>query len=187
MTTKDKIWITRKCRIIMESRLKRYALIAEFLIPYYSLVIIALAIIPLTVVSNPDQKLFNLASIVGSIFILIISILFSSQKYELRSYLIKEQYIELNRLYDTVNTENEHEILQQYNDILKQTENHLEIDYIKLKINLKKDKDTMVMKPTASEQIKYYFLYTIKLISAIISFLAPFVLFIIWAMIYDEC
>jgi hypothetical protein len=163
----------------MESRLKRYALISEFLIPYYSLVIIALAIVPLAMTSNPNHKFFNLASLVGSVFILIISILLSSQKYELRAHLIKEQYIELNKLYDVINTENEHDIFQRYNDILKQTENHLETDFIKLKIQLKNDKNSSVEKPTRPEQIKYYFMYIIKLFLVVISFLVPLILFFI--------
>jgi hypothetical protein len=187
MATKDRIWVTRKCRILMESRLKRYALISEFLIPYYSLVIIALTIVPLMVTLNSDQKFFNLASLVGSLFILIISVLLSSQKYELRAHLIKEQYIELNKLYDIIDTENEHEISRQFNDILKQTENHLEADFIKLKIQLKNDKNSTIAKPTWLEQIKYYFIYIIKLFLVIVSFLAPLILFFIWAMIYVNC
>jgi len=132
----DKIWETRKSRINQEKRLLHYATISEFIIPWYSIVLIAITINPF-----PQRKeIANYSSIIGSIIILVVSIIISSKDFKLRAKEVKSIYIQLDKLYHQAKSiellrGDINEVFVEYSSILDNTENHSTDDYMKLRID----------------------------------------------------
>lgn len=134
----DRMWITRKARINMEKRLLLDLRIYTYLIPWYSVVLIAVSVLPSTV----NDTLKNSISVLGSIIILVASLLLSQRDYRQECRLIKEQYIKIaNLINDAVTAETNNEstdaIENEYSLLLQSTENHSEYDYKKVVIECK--------------------------------------------------
>lgn len=128
----EKIWVTRIIRINTEKRFINNALIADWIIPYYSLNFIILSILPFT----RTREYINCVSIIGSLVILIASIVISSYQFRLRAYKMKNHYIKLDELYRKANQndlkkEEEDQIFIDYERELKTVENHNDYDFLK--------------------------------------------------------
>ncbi len=166
----DRIWKTKKIRINTESRLLENSIIYEIIIPLYSLFFILLVILP----GGEDSNCIKIFSIAGSLIILIASIIASNQNYQLRAYKMKQHYIMLDKLYiKIVNTNDENKkekIFYKYLKELENVENHIDYDYKKTIISLRKDKNCTFPKPTFSEMILFYMII-IKRWSIIVFFL----------------
>ena len=139
----QRIWKTRKIRIQTEQRLLRNALIADCVIPFYSLSFIIISIFP----NNNNNKIANSISIIGSLWILIASIIISMQQYRLRAYKMKNHYIKLDRLYRRASKEGleeqeEDKISKYYENELQLVENHSRGDYLIVYNGLSKDKES---------------------------------------------
>ncbi len=129
----DRMWITRKVRINMEKRLNFNYKICTYLIPWYSILLIAVSIIP----SNVDSSIRNTFSVLGSIIVLVVSLLLSQKDFKQECRQVKEQYISIGKLIsDAYSAENRNDstanIEDQYDQLLRETENHSEYDYKKV-------------------------------------------------------
>lgn len=124
----DRIWETRKCRINLERRLLSYARLTEWLIPWYSVTLIAIAMLPVA-----QKSMISLASTIGAVLILAASIITSSQNYRLRALQIRQQYVEMDRLrlrlLETKGAARS-ALVEQYEKELAATENHSNWDYL---------------------------------------------------------
>jgi hypothetical protein len=153
----DKIWETKKTRINTENRLKRYSKCALWFIPYYSIYIIFISIFP----KFESNKQIQVLSIIGSIVILVISIITSLQKYDLCAHKFKIQYLALDSLYNKYkDTKYDNaKVIKEYSEILSETENHETIDYIRLIVSRRKQ-ETTLEKPVLWH-FMYLYLYSI--------------------------
>jgi hypothetical protein len=152
-SVEDRIWETRKARINLERRLISYARLIDWLIPWYSVVLIALAIIPF-----PEHRNFANVSTVGAVLILVASVIASSQNYRIRALQIREQYIELDEIHYklTKSTDDERErLVALYHERLKSTENHSNWDYLLLKVQCRNQRECSVPKPNFGEMVLY--------------------------------
>lgn len=150
----DKIWETRKCRINMEARLIRYSYVSDFLIPWYSLSLILLTLLAW----RSPVPFSDVGAVFGSVFILVFSIVGSSGKFRVRAREIKDQYIELDRLYSVskrMESDNQDpfdsDVFREYQSLLKATPNHREIDYSRLKITLRNSTKKSLDPPRLSD------------------------------------
>jgi hypothetical protein len=183
----DRIWETRKCRINYEKRLLNYMRFMELVIPFYSIFLIALSIISL----SSNNRIINFSSIIGSISILIISIIGSNKDYKGKAKEIKNQYISLEKLlFDSNKAEDRNDnekILQiekEYIEILRNTDNHSEFDFLKLKnecLSLKRENKALeftVPIPSFFEKCKYRLIQFGTLLIISIIFILPIIIVI---------
>lgn len=137
------IWITRKCRINASERLLKSAKFVEFLNVYYSIFVITLSL--LSLIEKNDQ--FSFASIVLSIALTISIVYANATGLRDRSLTLKNNYIDLQQLLDQLSyikdteTEKIFTISCKYAELLKSTENHLNIDLYNVKISSVSDDD----------------------------------------------
>lgn len=132
----NNIWTTRKCRINASERLLRSAKFVEFLNVYYSIFLIILSLFSL--IKHNDN--FSLVSIILSIILTISIIYANATGLRDRSTALKQNYIDLQILLDQLflmeTPNNQKELLsisEKYAELLKMSENHLSIDFYKLK------------------------------------------------------
>lgn len=150
------IWITRKCRINASERLLSSAKFIEFLNIYYSVFIITLSLF--SFLKHNDQ--FSFVSIVLSIALTISIVYANTTGLRERSAALKQNYIDLQVLLDQlsyINASETDEVLAincKYAELLKLSENHLNIDLYRLK-STSSEED---LKMNAIEWIKYILL-----------------------------
>ena len=171
----DRIWKTRKIRINTETRLNINAWIIDIIIPLYSLNLIVITILPL----NKNDIWISFISIVGSLVILIGSLITSNRNFKLRAFKMRLHYIKLDKLYTRINscTDAEKEkIYEEYLDELKTIENHSDFDYRKTLIKQKKDPDSKFPKPTNVEALIYYMFLIMRWILIISIFTIPVII-----------
>lgn len=148
------IWITRKCRINASERLLSHAKYIEILNVYYSIFVITLSLISLTMQDNS----LSIISLVCSIALTISIIYANSAGYRDRSTLLKQNYIELQLLLDQLSCTNGDDVKQimnisaKYAELLKASENHIPIDLYRLKAN-SSDSDFAL---SSKEKFYYY-------------------------------
>lgn len=140
---KKRIWVTKKSRMEAEARLKRSDFETQILVIYYTFVVLAFSIATL-VSLNETISLFT---VIASVGLFGASIFISAAKYKERSLGYKNSYIELTRLEFKLKsllrkeetTDEEllmrlEEVEQEYYQVLEKTENHDDIDYIRVLI-----------------------------------------------------
>ncbi len=140
---KNKIWITRKCRINASQRLKLVDLVSKLLISYFTIVILSFSI---WVLYNPnDQSHLAFITIIASLLIYGGSMGINSLNFKERFLSLKECYIELDKLYNDLevleirlSSTEVNNMLKEFTSIrdkyeywLKKVENHLSYDYLK--------------------------------------------------------
>ncbi len=182
MNLSDKIWITRKTRIITEKRLRRNAILSEFSIIFFSLFIVFFSIWNFL---HPSQNI-NLLLIYGAITLLAVSIFLSSQRFNERALAIRNCYIRLNELYFKVknaeeveNSESIQQFVTSYNDILLNIENHSEYDYLCLRYSLRNNQDTTLPSFSWIDYFNFLVEKLIRLVLIILLFSLPFTLLMI--------
>lgn len=151
----DKIWETRKARINAEQRLLRYQNLSDWLVPWISANLIIINLLP----NASSNKYISIFNIYLSIIILIASIIINSKQFAVRAFNMKAHYIKLDSLLYKIKSDEKNISLyeEEYNSLLNQIENHARIDYLKLAIELKNNKDTTVNKLTWKDKLYYYF------------------------------
>lgn len=148
------IWITRKCRINASERLLDRARYIEVLNVYYSIFVISLSLISLT----EHNDMLSMISLICSIALTISIIYANTAGYRERSFSLKQDYIELQLLLDRLtciddtDTEAIKSISDQYAELLKSSENHVQMDLYRLKDH-SSDKEMML---SSSEKRNYY-------------------------------
>lgn len=182
----DRIWITRKSRIIAEQRFLRANSISNFLVIWYSFTLMVVTIWNL---KYPNDYL-NIFLIFGSIAVLIASVVVASQKYSERSLAMKNCYLKLDELYLKVKRAEgnlDEQLLQnlegEYLTIIQNVENHSDNDYLTLRFNLRNHKDTTFNKFNKFDYVQYYFEKFKGNFVIVLLFLLPFLLTYMWRLV----
>ncbi|GGJ64457.1 SLATT domain-containing protein [Virgibacillus salexigens] len=174
----NRIWVTKKARMEAEARMNRNDIFTQLLVNYYTFVVLAFSI--WTLVSQDSGM--SLLTVIASVGLFGVSIFVSSIGYREKALQFKESYLSLNQLEFELkdllrSTATDNDMLsaelrkfeRQYSEILTKSENHIDIDYIK--VQLKHDK-----KLTSGEFIKYYIHNIIYYFFSSILILAPVIL-----------
>lgn len=171
----NKVWVTRKSRILAESRVLHRNGLSSFLLIWYSFFLICYSILELEklIISEfPLTLMMSIGVFVMSIYIPTIGYAEKSQNYK-RSYIKLESIesrledliilIENKQITDNIAQTKYKKLKKEYNNNLKETLNHLDIDYIKLKQQLNRSlslKEILLV----LRSYFYLFLYGISLI-----------------------
>lgn len=141
----NRIWITKKSRIESEKRLNKNHMFSQFLINYYTVVILGLSIWGLVIIEKSLSSKVSLLTVIASVCLFGISLFVSSFNYREKALQFKNSYLSLNELETNLDylIESDMDINQiqmefkelkkQYNAILEKTENHETIDYLVVK------------------------------------------------------
>jgi hypothetical protein len=142
------IWVTRKCRINASERLLSTAKYIETLNVCYSIFVILLSMLSLK--ENNDQISFT--GLTSSIVLTILIIYANATNFRERSSALKQNYINLQLLLDRLtNIEASDvdaimEVDEKYAELLKTSENHIDMDMYKLKSSASDPDLTMTRK-----------------------------------------
>jgi hypothetical protein len=159
----NRIWITKRCRTITEKRLKSKSCISEILIIYYSFLLVVVSIYGLAF-PNDHTSMLNMLLALGSIAVLIISVVISGRKYAERALEMRICYTDLDLIYEKcLKAENNNEdnqlleIHESYSRILRSIENHSDYDYLSLRYAHRNDIKFTQSKLSCSEILFYYY------------------------------
>lgn len=182
----DKIWVTRKARIYTEQRLLNSNSISNFLIVWYSLILVFLTIWNL---EYPNEYI-NIFLVFGSIALLIASTVVTSQKYLERSLAVRNCYVKLDELYSKViiaeqkeNVDQIQELKTEYSAIIQNVENHSDYDYLCLRFSLRNNKKTTLPEFNWVNCLIYIFNKIWRYLITFLYFVLPFGLAYIWGLI----
>lgn len=165
----DKIWITRKCRINSSERLILTNRIAQFLINYFTLVVLSISI--WTLYNNDESSQLSFITVIASLFLFAGTIGVNSLNYKERIVSLKSCYIKLDeligdleilknefpQLHRDIVRERFEIIRSSYQKILEEVENHNSYDYLKFQVSQKDIRRKL-------DYVKYgfrYFKYTL--------------------------
>ena len=171
------IWKTRKCRILSSERLNENERFCRFISIYYSILTTILTIINM---NSIESKNLDIVILIASIAVTNFLLYLDTQNYKERYLALKKNYLDLDKLQiriksleNTEDIEKYSEIALEYNNLLREVENHKEYDYIKLALSTKELKDDIDLK----KKIIYYskFILNWLLKSAVIILPAIFV------------
>lgn len=172
----NKIWFTYSARIKAHKRISQNNLFANLLLCLYSL---SATICSVAALSNGSflGRNTSILLIVLSLIIFIFSLLLGSYNFSLRAYLMRDNYIDLQELYnkleysDDLDFDSLKKYVEEYSSILRRYENHSSIDDISHRFSTKTTRDL-----TVCEYI-YFFIYkTSRFLFYFILFLFPLVL-----------
>ncbi|MDR6720111.1 SLATT domain-containing protein [Paenibacillus sp. 2003] len=147
----NRIWMTKKSRMEAEARMNKNNIFSQFLVNYYTFVVLAFSIISLL---EKNSDIIALMTVIASVGLFGTTLFLTSMAYKEKAMQYKDSYLSLTELEtdlkhilreDKEDSEviNNLQILERrYNEILAKTDNHSEVDYIKvqLKISSKIDK-----------------------------------------------
>lgn len=172
----NKIWITRKSRIEASERLLRNDFHSHIIINLYATLLVIISVYDLY-----STKIdLSLLAVIGSILVLTTSIFISSKNFRERSNFLKTCYIKLDKLQTKINslTDSEKEsrileISEEYNDILLNSENHLPVDFTKIKLSIPKQNREKSTKISTTELISFYIYSFLRISCLIILYFLP--------------
>lgn len=168
----DDIWRTRKCRIIASERLNSNERFCRFMSIYYSILTTVLTIINMFGEENKNIDILILVvSIAATNFLLYLD----TQNYKDRYLSLKKNYLDLAKLQIKINSVDNkenmdvyNEIALEYNELLREVENHKEYDYIKLQLETKNLKNEVSTKNKIIYYSKVIFNWILKMILVVI-------------------
>lgn len=140
----NKIWLTRKARIKAAERLERFDFLAQILVNYYTLFIVALSI--WTLYDSTNAQLISVITIIASVLLFGLSIFVTSRNFKGRSLTFKDCYIKLDELYtegellkssQSLTIQNTLDLQKEYNKILNGIENHTTLDFLNVLNDIK--------------------------------------------------
>ncbi|PEK86906.1 SLATT domain-containing protein [Bacillus mycoides] len=151
----NKIYVTKKSRMIAEARMNDNHVFSQFLVNYYTFVVLALSIAILII--EDKNKAISLLTVIASVGLFGVSLFLSNMSYKERALKYKESYLSLGELESKLslllrkNNLNSTQMIdvfekyqQEYHNILSKTDNHDEIDYIKVKIDQGPNQDFII-------------------------------------------
>ena len=175
----DKVWITRKCRINSEKRLKRDEHISQILQLYYSSLLVLFSVYNLAYESSNT----NLLLVMGSIIVLVSTVYLYSHNYNERALIMRNCYIRLDEIYyKALRAEKKDEkdsvkqLLDEYTSILMNIENHSEYDYLCVRYSLNNDPKATLPKFTKRDWISYYWAKIWRFLFLLIFATLPFII-----------
>ncbi|SKB02087.1 hypothetical protein SAMN02745166_03538 [Prosthecobacter debontii] len=139
-----KLWVTKGSRFCAAQRLEKISDASTTAITFLTAYLIIIGLVPVFMPSVNEKvppSLLGLSSVGISILVLAYSLLESSRRYALRSYLYHDCAIQVGKLYDALRQAKELEedstkrasairqITQDYERTLDRYENHTPIDY----------------------------------------------------------
>lgn len=136
---KDKIYITRRCRIVASERFKNWDSKISIINVYYSVILLIISIVSFSSSTTTENSLqLSIATTTTSILVFAFSMVALSMQFKDRYYNFKTCYIKLDDLLKSLNTAKPDKlndtfvlVYDQYNDILNTFENHSTLDYYK--------------------------------------------------------
>jgi hypothetical protein len=126
---RDKVWFTYKARIQAHIRLSWLEFHSQLLLVWYAILSAGLAVVTVRYPQALGKDTDVLAAVL-SIGLLGISLAVANRDFRGRSIAMRQNYLELQRLYDRTSppTAFDNDALQQYHNLLSAVENHSEID-----------------------------------------------------------
>ena len=142
----NKVWMTKKSRMESEARMKKNDFISQIAITYYTFLAMVVSVYGIV---NNDNNL-GVLSLVISIGLFGLSLFISAIDFKGKAYGYKEAYTQLsdveNDLENLLHSDNDNELYdkfkqlkEQYNSIIKLTDNHDTIDFYVVKNREHKD------------------------------------------------
>lgn len=169
---RDKVWFTYKARIQAHIRLSWLEFNSQLLLVWYAILSAGLAVVTVRY-SQALGKDTDILATVLSIGLLGISLAVANRDFRGRSIAMRQNYLELQRLYDRTAPPAafDNEALQHYHNLLAAVENHSEID----------DKLSRIMQagglssrvPSWRERVKAYGYLTLRLALTVLLYMAP--------------
>jgi hypothetical protein len=173
----DNIWFTRKARIQASERLLSNDNHSQVLLVIYSIINTCLAVI-LIKDSNMLGGNTDLALVIMSIVILVTSLFVTNKNFKSRAELLKNHYIELQKLYfealdaeSSGSEESIREIRKKYTDLLELSENHNTIDDLVFRVMNKSN--LISRKPTLYEIALTFSYKVLRLAILIFLYISP--------------
>lgn len=167
------IWKTRKCRILASERLNANERFCRFISIYYSILTTVLTIINM---NSIESKNLDIVILITSIAVTNFLLYLDTQNYKERYLALKKNYLDLDKLQIRIKSlgnaediEKYTEIALEYNNLLREVENHKEYDYIKLALSTKELKDDIDSK----KRIIYYFKFILNWLLKIAVIILP--------------
>lgn len=170
---RDKIWFTYKARIQASQRLERMQFHSQWLLAWYAFLVASLSVATIRYPSLLGGPTDVLAAIL-SLALLAISLLVAKREFRGRAILMRLNYLRLQELYDTLPKSEEigEEGIKEYHRLLREAENHSEIDDINFRVFAAKGVlETRL--PTTTEFVKAYLFVVAKSFSLLVLYLAP--------------
>ena len=186
MNLADSIWKTRKARINMSERLKKYDFYSQMLIIYYSLLLIVITIIDIKI----DSIDVSIPSLIFSIIILVISVFVYAMNFSKRSIEAQKTYTTLQRILSKIKRlSNTSRVEDEYYDLMDQSENHNTCDYLKVlyEVRHQKENEKLNGKFTFSKYCKYFWCLVVNWSLIIILFMLPILMCIFYDNIIFPC
>jgi hypothetical protein len=178
-----RIWITKKARMEAEARMNQNHLFYQFIVNYYTFLVLAFSIWSL--VSKDDN--ISILTVIASVGLFGLSIFLNAIGYREKAIGYKESYLSLGELESELkhllrsNSHDENDIInkireyeKQYTNILSKSENHSDIDYYSVLIKHK-------MQIHINGIIKYYTYKGMSILFKMLLILIP--LFSIYVLI----
>lgn len=162
----NRVWTTKKVRMIAEERMNRNNLNSIILVNYYTFFILCYSIIGLKYGSS---DILSIASVIISIGLFGVSLFVSLYGYREKALAYKQSHLELDKIEsklgilildegiehnDLLKTLDKYKM--EYNEVISKTENHSNLDFLKFKVNSNNS--------SKKEKFNYYFLYKTPLI-----------------------
>ncbi len=125
MKPQERIYLTYKSRMTSEARLRLLARFWNFLLSWYSFLLIAVSLLDLT--GRFTIPSFNVIAAIGSVAVFGLSLYIAAERHEARADDYRRCYLELQAIYadgDSVETK-----MPRYADVLSRYENQIESDY----------------------------------------------------------
>jgi len=183
----DKIWVTRKSRIEASERLLRNDLHSHLLINYYALFVVIIAVYDL----YDNKANLTLLSVISSILVLTTSIFISSKNFKERSNFLKSCYLKLELIQEKIKSLSDdekkskyYEVSEEYNDVLRNSENHLSVDFTKIKLSIPKKDRQQSTQISWNEYISYSIYLFLRLASLTILYILPAIITFTYYMVY---
>ncbi|MEX9687909.1 SLATT domain-containing protein [Providencia rettgeri] len=166
---KDNIWFTYKARIQACNRLEWWDLHSQLLLVWYAILGVILAIVS---VQYPDVlgKNTSIYASIMSVALLVISLVISNRDFRGRSLKMRENYLALQELYNSSASIDENEVAKKYAHLLRDIENHNELDDKKFRVfahNLN------TRKPKKLEFVHVYSVIIVRMLCCLLFYLAP--------------
>jgi hypothetical protein len=168
----ENIWFTRKARIQASERLSMNGLHAQLILIIYSLANVTFSIAALKY-DNFLNGESDIALIIMSVSILVISMYITNIDFKGKSSKFKENYLKLQSLYEVTKT-NKTDPAEDYIQLLAECDNHKPIDDKYFRVN--NNKSLTSRKPTFFEYIEVILYIIIRKTILILLYLAPLLL-----------
>ena len=175
----NNIWFTYKARIQAQSRLEYLDTHSQFLLVWYAILGVILAIVSIRYPTILNENTDIYAAIL-SVALLVLSLVISNRDFRGRSIKMRENYIAMHKLYISSRDKliSKEKLIADYFKLLSDVENHKDIDD---KIFRAKSKASLTSRmPTYFDNVHVLFFISSRLISTIFLYAFPFLFLMVY-------